>query len=275
MGTKKVKMCLFLSLLAIAACVSQTLPSLRFSESRSLNGPTLSIALADPGTFSFVAVGDLHVGGGDTDRLSRILDGAEAGGDSFLVLLGDIADKGVKSDFEAVRTLLEGRGWWERTLFAIGNHDIFDEGWENYRQVVGPSYYSVDIGRSRFLSVDTADGYVGDGQRRWLEEQLARPALDHTFVVSHYLPVIPGQQTYLKLASATQSLELMELASQHGLTAWLGGHYHSYVLGQVKGVDYLVAGGGGGRRMGPIREYFYVRVGVTPEDVTYEMVGVE
>src|SRR5690606_6994170 len=142
--TKKVIACLFLA--GAVACVSRTVPEGRFTESATLSAPAFNVSVADPGTFTFAAVGDLHIGGGDTQRLGRILDGAEADGDAFLVLLGDQVDKGVRSAFEALRNRLQDRGWWDKTLFTVGNHDVFEDGWENYRDVLGPSYLSVDVG---------------------------------------------------------------------------------------------------------------------------------
>jgi hypothetical protein len=97
----------------------------------------------------------------------------------------------------------------------------------------------------------------------------------HTFVLSHYLPVTPGIRTYLRLSDDLEATTLMKLARNFSVAAWLGGHYHSYALGEVEKVKYLVAGGGGGRRMDPVWENFFVQVRVAGQEISFERKQVE
>ena len=119
------KLLLFSLVLLIASCVSRTTEELRFKLSSSLAAPVFTISLTDPTQYSFAIVGDTHVGGQDTTRLRKILTQAAAEADSFVILLGDIVDKGERNDVLAVQSAIADAGFTGKTLYVIGNHDIF------------------------------------------------------------------------------------------------------------------------------------------------------
>ncbi|NBT59709.1 metallophosphoesterase, partial [bacterium] len=142
--------------LIVVACGSNSSWEQRFKESVNLPMPNLSVSPADPDVFSFAMVGDLHVGGGDTSRFRQILQAAQSEGDSFIVLLGDISDKGELESFEAVQTALQDFGYQNKVLPLLGNHDIFGDGWQEYKKIWGASHYTAVVGNSRFIVLDTA-----------------------------------------------------------------------------------------------------------------------
>lgn len=258
-----------LALLIVAACGSESVFDERFAESGLLQGPTINVSPADPDKFTFSMVGDLHVGGG-TERFRDILNRASTSQSEFIVLLGDIVDQGKEDDVEAVHAALVDQGFDQKYLPVIGNHDVFYSGWNFYRTRFGASHYTVDIGNCRFIVLDTADGVVGEDQVAWLEAQLQRPTDKNLFILSHYLPVIPGQRTYLRLSNQNEAERLMAMASRYGVKGWFGGHYHSYIKETIGGVTYVVAGGGGGRRMAPVFSYFYVDVRIDGKAVDFQ-----
>jgi 3',5'-cyclic AMP phosphodiesterase CpdA len=256
--------------LLVVACTSRTVFDERFSESGILSQPPF-MGPADPESFKFAMVGDLHVGGTDTARLERILDQAQAEGDEFIVLLGDIVDKGEEISFSAVQQVIQNKGYNQKVITLLGNHDVFEEGWKFYKNLWGASHYVVDAGNSRFIVLDTADGTLGKQQFDWLSEELSKTSAKNIFLLTHYMPVVPGQRTYLRLANQTEAERLMKLASRSGVRGMYGGHYHSYCYETIEGVDYVVAGGGGGRRMEPVKEFFFVQVSVSGREVSYNL----
>jgi hypothetical protein len=263
-----------LTLLALfmLSCVSRTTPESRMRQSLSqATTSNFSIAGGNSAPFSFAMVGDLHIGSGDTARLTRILNAAAAEGDQFILFLGDIVDSGEDSDVLAFQNAVAAAGFSGKAFSVAGNHDIFFNGWETYLNRTGSSTYSFTAGNSKFIALDTADGTVGAPQTAWLREQLSGALPTHTFIFSHYSPVVPGIQTWLKLANETESLNLMTLCRDRGVRAWFGAHYHSYLNQTIGGVTYITAGGGGGRRMDPYREFFFVQASVNGDNVTYEV----
>lgn len=259
----------FFSLLMafLSGCTAKSGVGTRYEESAVMAAPSLSVNLPHPDQFTFAIVGDLHIGT-DTARFSRILTQSKGEGDAFIILLGDIVDKGEVKSFTALTQALAAVSMQNAFLPVIGNHDVFDEGWLHYKTVFGASHYAITVGNCRFIALDTADGTVGEDQFHWLEEELSKPSVTHTFLLSHYLPTIPGQRTYLRLANEMEALKLMKLAERTSVRAWLGAHYHSYIHERIENVDYIVAGGGGGRRMEPVKENFYVQIQVTPTQVS-------
>lgn len=263
-------LCLVGAVLSVFSCVSRTTPEGRVAQSLAMASPAnFAIAGGSSAPFTFAMVGDIHIGSGDTARFSRILNAAQAEGDQFVVLLGDIIDEGLDSDYVAYNQAIAAAGYTGKVFAIAGNHDVFYAGWDNFASRIGSSTYSFTAGNSTFISLDSADGTLGTRQIAWLRDQLARPRLEHTFILSHYMPVVPGVSTYLKFASETEAASLMSIASANGVRGWFGAHYHSYVKESIAGVTYVVAGGGGGRRMPPYRNFFFVQVQVNGSSVDY------
>jgi len=269
---------LALSLLWFAlpsGCVSRTIPSERFQQSELLAAPTLSVTLPDPDRFTFAFVGDLHIASQNTQRLRRILTAAAAEGDAFVVLLGDIADEGGRDDLMAVQTAVSDTGFTGKALYVIGNHDVFAEGWTNFRDILGPSHYDVTVGNTRFLAIDTADGTVAETDSDWLRSRLEQKTTTNTFVLSHYAPVVPGVRSFYRIANEEEAARLMKLSTLYGVTGWLSGHHHSYISETIDNVAYTIAGGAGGRRMQPLEAFFYGQATVDGDKVSYRYQVVE
>jgi len=259
------------------ACVSRSLPEARFADSRTLqlqNAGSLP-QVADPDVFSFSAVGDLHIKGSPAAWLSRMLAASSADGDAFSILLGDLADTGEAAEVDAYLQAVNGSPLAGKVFYVLGNHDIFSGGWENFKKNHGPSHYSFTVGNSKFIALDTADASLGEKQTQWLTEELGNSTETHRFMLSHYPPIVPGIRSYLRFADTEEAQHLMRTATNSRVSAWLAGHYHSYILDTIDGVQYLVAGGGGGRRMHPVWENFYVKVSVNHDKVSFDLKKLE
>ena len=262
---------LFASLIFLLAlsCGSERSTAQRLRESLAMAAPS-GISVANANSFSFAVVGDTHLGN-DMQNLQTILTNTAAEGDEFLILLGDIVDKGVRADMDAVKAAVAASALSGKVLYIVGNHDVFDDGWAHFKADFGPSVYSLTIGNSQFIALDTADGTVGRDQTEWLTAQFGVPAPTHRFLLSHYLPHVPHQRTYLRLADEVEAARLMKLAGNHSVSAWFGGHYHSYGVEAIEGVSYIVAGGGGGRKMQPVTSNFFVQVVVNGSNVSFNL----
>jgi predicted phosphodiesterase len=255
-------------------CVSGSNPEDRFAQSEGLAALTLQTPVAQSDRFSFMAVGDTHLKG-DTSRIKRILDSGTSRGSEFFVVLGDIVDRGAWDSYAPLKDLLTTEGWWGKFFSVLGNHDIVEDSWTHYKAMFGPNHYSFDVGNSRFLVLDTADGTIGDRQWEWLEAELDKTRPANTFILSHYMPVVPDVNTYLKLSNSEEAAKMLGLCTRKQVTAVLGGHYHSYTARTLGGTRYIVAGGGGGRTMEPVRSHFYVEVRVNGNSIEEEMIPVE
>ncbi len=126
---------------------------------------------------------------------------------------------------------------------TLGNHDIMADGGaaqiadRDFGYRGGAKNYVVRKGGVRFVM---ADGNALD--RRWLEKALPAASGDRWTIVAFHQPVYsPG------LHGSTPGFEdLPELFQRHGVDLVLNGHDHVYaVTRNLKGIRYIVTGGGG------------------------------
>lgn len=260
------------------SCVSGSNPEQRDADNANAAAPRFLHALTNSNQFSFIAVGDTHLGG-DNSRIQRILQAATARSNEFFIVLGDIVDRGASQHYAGLKALIDTEGWSGRFFPILGNHDVMGSSWQDFKSNFGASYYTFDVGNSRFIALDTADATLGDRQWAWFQNELNKPRPQNTFVLSHYSPILPeindDPLQYLKFSNPEEGARFMSLCAKRGVKAVLAAHYHAYLRGNVGGTDYVVAGGGGGRCMHPTNEHFYVEVTVNGGEVGYEKFSVE
>lgn len=144
--------------------------------------------------------------------------------------------------------------------FAVtpGNHDassyagfaaeraIYGEEWQHRSPGLEfvdradyPFHYAFAMGDVMFVSLDaTAVGALDEGQRRWLEDLLAREAgsFRHRVVFSH-LPIYPFTQG--RETEVTADHELERMLAQHRVELYLSGHHHAFYPGFHGGVRHM------------------------------------
>jgi len=160
----------------------------RFGQSmawNSLNGSRDVISAGE--SYSFMTVGDTHVGG--TDNLDRALELASDTVISFLVHVGDLTT-GKKEDYELFYEHVSTR--LTAPFFPVaGNHDLYFNGWEHYTSYFGSSTYTFTVytpsAADLFICLDTGSGTLGDRQLNWLKNILetTRQNYRYCFVFSH------------------------------------------------------------------------------------------
>ena len=136
------------------------------------------------------------------------------------------------------------------------------------------NYYSFVAGPIRFVAIDTDEGTVpSKGERSWFRrvfrvpnmegvpwsglqtawvaEQLGRRGREPWRIVYGHHAVFSngtgGDSTRLQEGDPS----LIELLQRYSVTAFIGGHDSSLQHLNRNGIDYFVAGGGGGRRPRP------------------------
>jgi UDP-2,3-diacylglucosamine pyrophosphatase LpxH len=123
--------------------------------------------------YSFLIAGDSHCG--PTASLDHFIEAAVAPDISFSILAGDMTS-GQSYDYDTVFTHLARLGT-KPCFQAIGNHDLFFDGWESWVNNVGTTSYTFTVtslsGKDLFICLDTGTGTLGSKQMRWLKETLA------------------------------------------------------------------------------------------------------
>ena len=83
---------------------------------------------------------------------------------AFGVVLGDCSDirDNLKNYIAALSYYPERHSCNHRMFHILGNHDLFFDGWGNFKEIVGPSIYWFEVnfqeGKDLYISLDTATG---------------------------------------------------------------------------------------------------------------------
>ncbi len=142
----------------------------------------------------------------------------------FILLTGDLADTGIKAEFEWVCKAMEKA---KQPIFAvIGNHDALAFGTDIWAKVFGPEDYSFTYQNTKFIAYnDNKYEFANVPDRDWLAQEAQGDELrDHTIVFSH----IPPWDKDLAL-----SQELKDL----GVDLGVHGHVHSFDYWQLTDVQ--------------------------------------
>jgi 3',5'-cyclic AMP phosphodiesterase CpdA len=181
-------------------------------------------APADPADFIFVATADTHFGlAGAAESAARLSAYALARGAAFIIVAGDLVDKGLPSEYAEWRAWADSVGL--PVLAVPGNHDLYNSGWSVYRDTVGASRYTLEIGGMSFYFIDSASGSLGADQLRGLELEMRadpRPKV----LVSHYPLVGFEGLAYYHLVDNAERLKLLSLCAERGVVLAIAGHEH-------------------------------------------------
>lgn len=169
----------------------------------------------------------------------------------FVVVSGDLTDRGRPEDYETLKDLLtEEAGDWPLVL-ALGNHDLRAP----FRAVFGLGQgdaahdHDAVIAGLHVITLDTAiPGHVGGGiapaQQDWLRDRLAaHPAL-RKLLVLHHAPLLDlaRAQAWDRLdAASTEALR--DAIRGHDVVGILSGHVHMEEVSLWHGVPVVIGQG--------------------------------
>ena len=170
---------------------------------------------------------------------------------SFGVILGDCIDipDNLPKYLEALlydRT----RHVCEQPVFhVLGNHDSYFNGWEDYKELIGPSVYWFETvfsgGKDLYIVLDTATGTLGTKQTRWLKGFMEknRAGYRHCVILTHTnFFYTDNSQTSSGNMPIEESFALIDFFGQHDVTLVLQGHDHYREELTYKDVNYTVVG---------------------------------
>ena len=234
-----------------------------FYEASSTDGyaesGTFRTAPADGRPLHFVFHGDLQ-GGIDETGAQGVADQIVAEDPPFIVSLGDMAEEAFSgSGFETWDVFFRiCSNELARAVYmpTMGNHDaapgsditrgLYQRLFSLPEPSLGNGFYSFAVGNVRFISLNTEIEAVSQGE--WLARELQAaandPAAVWTIALAHRPPYSYGERAgddYYKTNWAP-------ILTRYEADFLVGGHSHNYQrMVPIRGVRYLVAGGGGGR----------------------------
>ena len=223
----------------------------RFEQSMQMNEGLKAETIDAQDDYAFYVAADPHIN--DTYKnLSifndRLRNDCEA---LFGVILGDCID--LKDNFlrylEAVAYDAEVHACNQTLFHILGNHDVFFNGWADFKKYVGPSVYWFEVlfekGKDLFITLDTATGTLGRKQTEWLKTFLAekREEYRHCVVFTHTnFFYTDNSQTGSGNMPIEESFSLIDFFGQQKVAVAFQGHDHYREDLTYDNVRYVVLG---------------------------------
>lgn len=237
---------------------------------------TSRIKLSNPDDFTFAVFGDNKGNSSFFDPLLQDIRGDKE--IAFAIDIGDLVGEGKRSQYrhflDQVRENLT-----IPFLTATGNHD-YNNGFDHYTNIFGPTYYAFQTGQCSFIVLDTTnDSGFDKTQRQWLEDELKKAQdAKARFIFMHIPPFDPrGGGSYLPERDRN---DLQELFTRYRVTHLFTSHIHGYFSGVWGGIPYTISGGAGARLQGSDPQHFFhhyvkVRVNNGKVDLTIRRITAE
>lgn len=151
--------------------------------------------------------------------------------------------------FEAMATVPTGYRVGKDTVFyTIGNHDLFFNQWEFYKQYVPTTFYWFDTHTEAgkkldlFVCIDTGEGTVGRKGIQWLRDVLESKSQEgyrHIIVFTHtHFFGSSGNQALTSGLALEEVHELTGMFQTNGVTEVWSGHVHKRSHEQMGNVQY-------------------------------------
>ncbi|HET6722867.1 MAG TPA: metallophosphoesterase [Chitinophagaceae bacterium] len=182
---------------------------------------------------------------------------------SFLVLVGDVTDFGLRSEYLWICQRLQKLSF--PFIVVIGNHDMLGNGRELYKQMFGPENFGFSYSGYKFIVVNSNSQEVGYNgslpDTSWLQQELsATPAQEKIFVFAHLAPFSGDFDRSLEQAY------VRTLTNNGNVLYSIHGHEDISYLGQPYGppVNYLV--------VNSLKARSFVIINITANGITVEEV---
>lgn len=222
----------------------------RFEQSMALTKGVSVAEISTSSSYTFYVCSDPHIEGVDMPNLVLFADSLRNNPEApFGVMLGDCIEKrGAMADYAATIAHRPESQLYQQPIFSLlGNHDTFFDGWDSFRDILGPSVYTFVAGDGTFadlfIALDSANGALGRKQYEWLEELLAekRDEYRHCVVLTHTnIFYSDRSQNTSGNTPLDESMAMWELFSEYNVSLVLQGHDHFREDLTLGGVRYVV-----------------------------------
>lgn len=223
----------------------------RFEQSMQINKANGTDVVDTESDYMFYVCADPHIN--ETSVcLSRFYDSlCNDSNASFGVVLGDCID--VRDNLPTYLGALENyeeKHKFNRQIFhVLGNHDIFFNGWTDFKSLIGPSVYWFEVmfssGKDLYVVLDTATGTLGRKQTEWFHSFLSENRADyrHCFILTHTnFFYTDTSQNGSGNMTIDESMALIDFLGKHQVTLVLQGHDHHREDIIFDNVRYTVVG---------------------------------
>lgn len=168
--------------------------------------------------FKFAVMADIH---NDTVSLNKAL--AQARGDKFVVVAGDVTINGTENEENKIKNSLDGGQI--KYYIVPGNHDDYKDIW-----LFGKKYQSFKEGNFKLILIDNSSRRgLGEEQKMWIENEVKEclvikcAAVMHMPLVNNFSKHIMGEDNQ---TAAGQVVWLKDKLLANGVKTGYSGHLH-------------------------------------------------
>ncbi|WP_166253748.1 glycosyltransferase [Marinobacter salicampi] len=233
--------------------------------------------LDDRDTFSFAVVGNINNSVGIFER--KMIPHLNASGVDFMVSAGNAVSGGGEDKYRALHGTL---GHLEMPyLLTFGQHEYEDFGSFRFYEHFGPHFYSVTLGNSRLVFLDSTGKTPWQWQIRWLQDVLEQDDASHTFLFVGHPVMRSGQELLFTeesdfLQPPDFREQLLSLIDEHAVNMVFSANLTLFDRETRNDTTFITTGGAGGLVLNNETSFYhYVRVMVDEEGANAELVRME
>ena len=223
----------------------------RFEQSTEMNEDLKAGIVEVQEDYTFYVATDPHIN--KTYRNLSIFNDAFRNDEkaSFGIMLGDCIE--VKDNLQLYLKALEydseKHSCNHRIFHVLGNHDLFFNGWADFKEYIGPSVYWFEVlfaeGKDLYISLDTATGTLGRKQTEWLKDFLEenRKGYRHCIILTHTnFFYTDNSQTGSGNMPIEESFALIDFFGRQKVSMVLQGHDYYREDLTYDNVRYIIVG---------------------------------
>lgn len=182
-------------------------------------------------SITFIAISDTHANYSDLKAaVSKI---NELGGTDFVVVCGDLTNYGLSKEFQDYYDYISRLN--EPFVTLIGNHDYLSNGKLIYTKMFGPTNFTFDIGKYRFVLFDDIvwENNNSEPDFSWLSSSFVQKDSSTNIVLMH-IPLWANE------LGPDYGNKLKSILEENSVSYTISGHEHNFKTVDLSGHSYLV-----------------------------------
>ena len=215
-----------------------------------------TLSLGD--SYSFLVLADTHIEKKDALGLEKLKD-VIAAEDKFVVICGDISQTGYKIELEKFIEVADS--WGVPCFPVIGNHDVYSDNWNNWRDIIGATRYRIDSDTASLFVLDSANCYFGDEQLDWLDKEL-KSRKERVFVFTHADLFMEDTLQFQQFTDVRERARLISILKGRCDIMFMG-HSHMGYEKKAGGIQFI-------NLEDYVKGRAYCRVKVSPQGISLE-----
>ncbi len=208
----------------------------RFAEKDSLPAQSFDQTV-DPNNFSFLMMSDCHYYKENSHHISNAAKDSRFSDISFIYINGDNVQSGQQYQYDY---MMEDINSINIPVYAgIGNHDLYNGGYELFKKYFGRTMFVLHIGCVDLFVMDTANGVIGTGQRKWIENELRQSKAKYKIVTGHCSPIDSEYVGACTFGYEDDVDFMFDLFERYNVDCCITVHLHESDDCTIRGVRYI------------------------------------